>query len=144
MTDRLSRDQRSRNMSKVKGWNTSPELAVRSALFRAGFRFRVQARSLAGRPDIILPRYRVVIFVHGCFWHGHACRRGRPPTSNVAFWSKKLASNIARDRSNRAQLRRLGWKVRLIWTCRLAKATQRLIRELERGRARTTASVRLN
>ncbi len=130
MTDFLSPSNRSATMAKIKGRNTAPELAVRRALFRAGFRFRLHRADLPGRPDIVLPRHRVVIFVHGCFWHGHDCPRGRRPTSNVAFWNRKLDENIERDRRNRTALDVAGWNVTVIWECALETEMLRLLKSL--------------
>jgi DNA mismatch endonuclease (patch repair protein) len=105
-------------MMRVKGRDTRPELIVRSAVHRMGYRFRVQRRDLPGKPDMVLPRHRKVIFVNGCFWHGHeGCRRSKRPTTNVRFWSQKLDRNIERDRLLRRELRAKGWKVLVVWQC---------------------------
>lgn len=118
MPDHLTPQERSRNMSRVKGRDTKPELFVRSIVHRLGYRFRLHGKSLPGRPDIVLPRYRKVIFVHGCFWHGHAgCRRAARPSTNREFWDKKIDGNITRDKANIRALRRAGWKVLVIWQC---------------------------
>lgn len=130
MTDSLSREQRSRAMSAVPSAGTSLELYVRRLLFAAGFRFRLHVASLPGRPDIVLPRYRLAIFVHGCFWHGHACARGKRPTSNTAFWNAKLDANIRRDKRDRAALKSAGWRSVVIWQCGLERASLRLVRQL--------------
>jgi DNA mismatch endonuclease, patch repair protein len=130
MTDRVSAAARSRMMAAVHGKNTRPELAVRSALFRAGYRYRLHCRELPGSPDIVLPRYRVAVFVHGCFWHGHDCPRGRRPTSNLEFWSAKLDGNMARDRANRAALGAAGWAVAVIWQCSSPHDTEHLLQQL--------------
>src|SRR5271166_412112 len=108
-------------MSRVKGRNTKPELAVRSALHRAGFRFRLHQRDLPGHPDIVLAKFKTAIFVHGCFWHGHDCARGKLPTSNEAFWATKIAGNVQRDQANSETLRELGWSVITIWECGLSE-----------------------
>ena len=118
MGERISPEQRSRNMARVKNKNTAPEIVVRKTLHRLGYRFRLHRRDLPGNPDIVLPRYRSVIFVHGCFWHGHDCRRGNRPASHVDFWNTKLDRNIERDRKNAAALRELGWKILVVWDCR--------------------------
>jgi len=102
-------------MSRVGGKNTKPEIFVRSALHRHGFRFRLHRGDLPGRPDIVLPRYRIAVLVHGCFWHGHDCPRGRRPTSNADFWNAKIDGNIARDAANRRKLKECGWLSFLIW-----------------------------
>ncbi len=118
MTDRLSRERRSWNMSRIRGKNTVPEKQVRSSLHRAGYRFRLHPKQLPGRPDVVLPKYRTVVFVHGCFWHRHkGCRYAYTPKSRVAFWNAKFESNVERDRRNSRELRRLGWKVVTVWEC---------------------------
>ena len=120
MSDPLTIEERSRLMAKIKGKNTGPERAVRSMLHRAGFRFRIHVRALPGTPDIVLPRHRAVIFVHGCFWHRHAgCKMAGTPKSHRRFWSDKFARNVANDRKHRHRLRRLGWRVLTIWECQL-------------------------
>lgn len=105
-------------MGRVGGRDTKPEISVRSAIHRMGFRFRLHRKDLPGNPDIVLPRHRKVIFVHGCFWHGHkGCTRSNRPTTNKGFWNKKLDENIARDRRVQKALRRRGWKVLVVWEC---------------------------
>ena len=135
MTDRLSPQGRSEIMAAVRHFDTAPELAVRSHLHRAGLRFRVHSRSLPGRPDIVLRRYGVVVRVHGCFWHGHAgCRRGRLPESNRAYWSRKIERNRRRDARSARQLRRMGWRVLTVWTCRITPGNLgRIIRSIRNG-----------
>ena len=133
MTDIVDAATRSRMMSGIRGENTKPELYVRSLLHRRGFRFRLHVRNLPGKPDIVLPRYRAVIFVHGCFWHGHDCKRGSLPKSNVEFWEKKLQRNVSRDAQVMTQLRSLGWEPLVVWECQLKDiilVTQRLARFL--------------
>ncbi|MBI1393667.1 MAG: DNA mismatch endonuclease Vsr [Alphaproteobacteria bacterium] len=111
---------RSRIMRAVKSSNTGPERALRRALHARGFRFRLNDASLPGAPDIVLPRWRAVIFVHGCFWHRHDCPRGaRTPATNVDYWTRKLSRNAERDRENAKALRALGWRVRIVWECEL-------------------------
>jgi DNA mismatch endonuclease (patch repair protein) len=120
MADNLTAQQRSRNMSRVKGRDTKPELLVRSVVHRLGYRFRLHGKELPGRPDLVLPRHRKVIFVHGCFWHGHAgCRRAARPSTNREFWDRKIEGNVARDAANMRALRRAGWKVLVVWQCAL-------------------------
>lgn len=119
-------------MAAVRGRDTKPEWAVRVLLFAAGYRYRLHRRDLPGSPDIVLPRYRVAVFVHGCFWHGHDCARGRRPTSNVDFWTAKLNGNIERDKRNQAALKSAGWRVIVIWACRIDKDYRKLSKLLER------------
>jgi len=118
MPDRISKQRRSWNMSRIRGGDTRPERIVRSMLHRAGFRFRLHSKRLPGRPDIVLPKYRTVIFVHGCFWHRHkGCRLTYTPKSNRSFWQRKFRTNIARDRKSSAALKKLGWHVLVVWQC---------------------------
>jgi len=119
MTDVVDRTTRSRMMSGIRGRNTKPEKQVRSYLHRAGLRFRLHA-SLPGKPDLVFPKHRAVVFVHGCFWHRHAgCRYATTPSSNVQFWREKFDANVARDKSVTRQLRRQGWRVFVVWSCRI-------------------------
>jgi DNA mismatch endonuclease, patch repair protein len=105
-------------MSRIKSKDTSPEKVVRSALHRLGFRFRLHRKDLPGKPDITLPKYRTIIFVHGCFWHRHrGCRFAYRPKSNTGFWTAKFKSNVERDQCVVRALRNLGWKVHIIWEC---------------------------
>jgi DNA mismatch endonuclease (patch repair protein) len=117
-------------MGAVRGRDTAPERAVRSALFAAGHRFRLHDRRLPGTPDIVLPRYKTIIFVHGCFWHGHECSRGRRPTSNRAFWDAKLDRNRIRDRSHYVALQADGWRIVTLWECNLSAGTAQLLDDL--------------
>jgi DNA mismatch endonuclease (patch repair protein) len=130
MTDSMTREQRSRTMAAVHSANTSPELYVRRRLFANGFRYRLHAKRLAGKPDIVLPRFRTAVFVHGCFWHGHSCKRGRRPTTNVKFWNTKIDGNISRDERNRRTLKFAGWSTVVIWECRLKAGTDKLLNRL--------------
>jgi len=119
MTDIVDKETRSRMMSSIRGKNTKPELAVRSYLHRAGLRFRLHVR-LPGKPDLVFPKYRTVVFVHGCFWHRHkSCRFATTPASNTVFWQKKFDANVSRDAAAKKALRKLGWRVRIIWACQL-------------------------
>ncbi len=116
-------------MSRVRQRDTAAELAVRSALHRMGYRFRLQRRDLPGTPDVVLPRHRVAIFVHGCFWHRHAgCPRASTPKTNVDFWLAKFAANVERDARQQAEISALGWRVVVVWECE-ARRPERL-REL--------------
>ena len=119
MSDRISTEQRSRNMARVRNKNTAPEMIVRKTLHRLGYRFRLHRRDLPGSPDIVLPRHRAVIFVHGCFWHGHDCRRGKRPTSHTDCWTSKLDRTIERDRKSRMLLQERDWKVLVVWECQV-------------------------
>ncbi|MBM3517747.1 MAG: DNA mismatch endonuclease Vsr [Alphaproteobacteria bacterium] len=135
MADKFSTDVRSRVMAAVKGRDTIPEKLVRSTLYREGFRFRLHRRDLPGNPDIVLPRYRSIVFVHGCFWHGHDCRKGRRrPQSRSEFWTAKLEGNIARDCANQVALTAKGWKVFTVWTCQTESDTRRVLSSLRRQR----------
>jgi DNA mismatch endonuclease (patch repair protein) len=122
--DRISKGHRSWNMSRIRSRDTQPERMVRSMLHRQGLRFRVNVRSLPGSPDIVLSRYRCVVFVHGCFWHRHqGCKYTTTPKTRSAFWQHKFAANIARDIEVRRKLRQLGWRVCLIWQCEIRSSS---------------------
>ena len=119
--DVVDRATRSRMMSGIRGRDTKPEKQVRSLLHRAGLRFRLHAK-LPGKPDLVFPKHRAVVFVHGCFWHRHAgCRYATTPSSNVEFWQTKFDANVARDRRVTRQLRKEGWRVFVVWSCRIAE-----------------------
>lgn len=119
-TDVFSPQKRSEVMRAVKGANTKPEIALRKALFARGLRYRLNVKDLPGKPDLVFPKYRAVIFVHGCFWHGHDCARGsRVPKTNRAYWKAKIARNIARDQEQVKGLAALGWRVYVEWECAL-------------------------
>ena len=122
-------------MAAVRSRNTSPELQVRKALHRAGFRFRIHAQDLPGRPDIVLPRYRIAIFVNGCFWHGHDCTRSRRPATNQSFWEAKLDRNIQRDRENIRQLEQAGWTPLVIWQCTIVDGIEEVLQQLVTARS---------
>lgn len=129
--DVFDKTKRSWIMARVKNKDTAPEITVRSIVHRLGFRFKKNRTDLPGRPDIVLPRHRKVIFVHGCFWHGHKnCKRAARPSSNETFWHKKLDVNIARDKKNAQTLRREGWKVMTVWQCRI-RDENRLVNRIE-------------
>jgi DNA mismatch endonuclease (patch repair protein) len=116
--DRISKARRSWNMSRIRGADTAPEILVRSILHRLGYRFRIHSRTLPGRPDIVLAKYRTVVFVHGCFWHRHPnCKFAYTPKSRKKFWQSKFEKNIARDATVQQLLRQAGWRVLTIWEC---------------------------
>ena len=124
MRDRLTKERRSWNMSRIRGKDTKPEMVVRSLLHRMGYRFRLHGRKLPGRPDVVLTKHKTVVFVHGCFWHRHRkCKNCTTPTNRRAWWSEKLEGNAARDRLHQRALRRLGWKVVIVWECETEKAS---------------------
>jgi len=109
-------------MANIRGKNTKPEILLRSYLFKSGFRFRIHPKELPGKPDIVLPKYKTAIFVHGCFWHYHqGCREGRVPNTNSKFWLDKLSKNVERDAKSEKLLKSLGWKVIIIWECDIEK-----------------------
>ena len=111
MTDNHSKEVRSKNMSHIASTNTKPEEIVRKYLFRQGFRYRKNDKNLPGKPDVVLPKYKTVIFVNGCFWHKHDCPRFVWPSSNQAYWVRKIKMNVARDLRNKALLQNMGWNV---------------------------------
>jgi DNA mismatch endonuclease (patch repair protein) len=120
--DTFSKSKRSEIMAAVSSKDTNPEVLVRKFLFSKGFRFRKNVKELSGKPDIVLPKYRTVIFIHGCFWHGHEnCEAAKLPTSNVDYWIKKVSANVSRDIQHRKNLTMLGWNVVIIWECELKK-----------------------
>lgn len=118
--DIVNKEKRSAIMSRVRSANTGPEIRVRRILHRLGYRFRLHRRDLPGTPDIVLPAYNNIVFVHGCFWHRHArCRDASTPSTRMRFWKKKFAENVARDAKKTAALQALGWKVLVVWECEL-------------------------
>lgn len=122
MADRHTPEQRRFNMQMIKGTNTKPELLLRKSLFAKGFRYRINVKKLPGRPDLVLPKYKTVIFVHGCFWHGHEnCRYFVVPKSNTEFWTEKILGNKQRDFKSTVKLKELGWTVITVWECELKK-----------------------
>lgn len=118
MTDVFSKEKRSFIMSRVSGKDTGPEMVVRRMLHMMGFRYRLHAKDLPGKPDVVLPRHRKVVFVHGCFWHGHRnCKRSKRPSSNEKFWNEKIEKNIKRDETAKRKLKKVGWDVLVVWEC---------------------------
>lgn len=116
----MTPEKRSWNMSRIKSKNTTPEMYMRSALHHAGYRFRLHVKTLPGKPDIVLPKYKTVIFIHGCFWHRHkGCRRATMPSTNKEYWTKKFQQTIERDKKEQRVLKNLNWQVIVIWECEL-------------------------
>jgi len=129
MSDIFSKTKRSEIMSNISGKETKPEILVRKYLFSKGFRYRKNVKELPGNPDIVLPKYKTIIFVHGCFWHGHEdCKKSALPATNLEFWKDKLEKNKERDKSNILKLQESGWKVIIVWQCELKNTTVRDIR----------------
>jgi DNA mismatch endonuclease (patch repair protein) len=129
--DIWSKEKRSEVMSKIKGKNTKPELLLRSQLFKQGFRFRIHRKDLPGKPDIVLPKYKTVIFVHGCFWHYHKdCKEGRIPSTNSTFWKNKLQGNVAKDKAHLKELEKMGWQVITIWECEIERDITDVVKRL--------------
>ncbi|WP_255682358.1 very short patch repair endonuclease [Dyella sp. 2HG41-7] len=122
--DRLTPEERSERMSRIRGRHTKPELIVRKLLSGMGFRYRLHHTKLPGRPDIVFPGRQKVIFVHGCFWHQHSCGRYKQPKTRPEFWVPKLISNVRRDHRNQREINRLGWKYRVVWECELKNPTK--------------------
>src|ERR1700744_2956523 len=120
--DIWSKEKRSAVMSKIRSQNTKPEKTLRSWFYANGLRFRIHRKDLPGKPDIVIAKYKTVIFVHGCFWHYHKdCREGRIPSTNSKFWEEKLLKNIQRDEKHQLKLKELGWKVIVVWECEINK-----------------------
>jgi DNA mismatch endonuclease (patch repair protein) len=119
MTDVLTKEQRQRNMRNIKGKDTKPELILRRALHAAGFRYQLHRSDLPGKPDLVFPKYRAVIFVHGCFWHRHGCRFTTTPATRKEFWERKFRENVERDLRNVEKLTRANWRVYVVWECAL-------------------------
>lgn len=120
MADTVSPEKRAAIMRAVKAKNTKPELSVRKALFALGYRYRLHVEDLPGKPDLVFPKHRAVLFVHGCFWHGHDCARGaRAPKTNAAYWREKIARNKERDADHQSALAAAGWRVIVVWECEI-------------------------
>ncbi|RJE78531.1 very short patch repair endonuclease [Paracoccus sp. JM45] len=141
MTDIVSPEKRSAMMSGIRGKDTKPEIIVRRLLHRLGYRFRLHRKDLPGKPDIVLPKWRTVIFVNGCYWHGHGdCHLFRPPKTRTEFWTNKIESNRARDQRNHAALKDAGWRVLVIWECAVSKKLSLTDKQLEIAIATALAS----
>ena len=133
MADNRTQEQRHRNMAAIHSASTKPELKLRRTLWRLGFRYRVNDKKLPGKPDIVLPKYKTVIFIHGCFWHGHkGCKFYTVPKTNTDFWTAKISRNQERDQEEWRQLEAKGWSVIIVWECQLKKAAlEETIRRVE-------------
>ena len=125
MADVVSPEKRSEMMSGIRGKDTKPELLIRKSLHARGFRYRLHDSKLPGKPDLAFPRYKAVIEIHGCFWHGHDCHLFKWPSSRKAFWKGKITGNMERDRKNHAALEQLGWRILTIWECALKGRTHK-------------------
>lgn len=117
MADVVDKETRSRMMSGIRGKNTKPEILIRKELFSKGFRYRLHAKNLPGKPDLVFPKYKAVIFIHGCFWHGHNCHLFKWPKTNRGFWENKISGNIKRDRRVKRILKKLDWRIFTVWEC---------------------------
>ncbi|MNC42403.1 Very short patch repair protein [compost metagenome] len=121
--DKFTREKRSSIMKNVTSKNTMPEITIRRLLHKMGYRFRLHRKDLPGTPDIVLPKYKKAIFVHGCFWHGHVnCKKAKLPSTNVEFWESKIDGNKMRDERNILKLEEMGWECLIIWTCQIKKS----------------------
>jgi len=123
MADIFNKKKRSQIMGRISGKDTKPELIIRKALFSEGYRYRLHRKDLPGNPDIVFPSRKKVIFINGCFWHGHTCKKATFPSTNKLFWEKKLTSNKKRDKLNLEKLKAMGWKSLVIWQCQIKKNT---------------------
>ena len=133
MADKISKKARSYTMSRIRAKNTTPEIIVRKFLFNKGFRYRIHSSTLPGKPDIVLAKYTTVIFVHGCFWHAHDnCKYNKLPKSRTEYWTPKILGNKERDKLHAKALRKLGWKVIVVWECQLKGSTAQLERLLRK------------
>lgn len=133
MTDKITKDKRSFNMSQIHSKNTKPEILVRSVLHRLGLRFRIHRKDLPGKPDIVLPKLKTIIFVHGCFWHRHKnCKEASSPKTNIQYWEKKITNNTKRDKKHKKDLITLGWRVIIIWECEMKGTIENRIKIIKR------------
>ncbi len=138
MSDKLTPEKRSWNMSRIKGKDTKIEVEVRKYLFSKGYRFRKNDKRYPGKPDIVLPKYHVAIFVHGCFWHRHeGCKDATTPKTRTEFWLEKFDKNVKNDQIKQEKLRELGWKVIVIWECELKRSFQETMDKVEKELTRT-------
>jgi DNA mismatch endonuclease (patch repair protein) len=119
VVDKVDKTTRSRMMASVKSKNTAPELNIRKALFARGLRYRLHNKNLPGSPDLVFPKHKAVIFIHGCFWHNHDCKHGKMPATNQEFWERKIQTNVERDLKNIKALKLIGWRIKVIWSCSL-------------------------
>lgn len=124
MTDTVTAEVRSRMMAAIRSRDTKPEMVVRKVLHGMGFRYRIHKKVGKVRPDMLLPKYSAAVFIHGCFWHGHACSHSRIPKSNIGFWSAKIQGNAARDRRNEDEMLELGWRIAVVWECAVRPASR--------------------
>ncbi|MEW7009430.1 very short patch repair endonuclease [Lentilitoribacter sp. EG35] len=132
MTDRISKERRSWNMSRIRGKNTKPEILLRSLLHRYGYRFRLHVPYLPGRPDIVLPKYKTVIFVHGCFWHRHeGCSKASIPKTRTEFWREKFHRTVERDNRKQKEIEEKGWRVIVVWECQLKSSPVEIMSDIE-------------
>lgn len=132
MTDKISQERRSWNMSRIRGKNTTPEVRLRKLLHAAGYRFRLHVRNLPGKPDIVLRKYKTAIFVHGCFWHRHeGCAGATMPKTRTEFWAAKFQETVQRDQRKREELEKAGWRVITVWECDLKSAPSAVIKDIE-------------
>jgi len=130
--DRLTKEERSRNMSKIRSKNTLPEIRIRKALWQMGYRYRLHYKLLPGKPDIVIIKYKIAIFINGCFWHRHKnCIEASFPKTNSDYWETKISKNIERDKRNQKEIKKLGWKTIVIWECMVKKEKKDNIKLLE-------------
>lgn len=123
MADIFDKKKRSEIMSKISGKNTKPELIIRKALFAEGYRYRLHRKDFPGNPDMVFPSRKKVLFINGCYWHGHNCKKAALPETNKQFWKKKIDGNVKRDKKNLDDLLKMGWKSFVIWQCEIKKST---------------------
>lgn len=134
MADFMSKETRSRVMSRIRSKNTKPEMAVRTAVHANGFRYSLHSKKLPGKPDLAFKKYKLAAFVHGCFWHGHTCGTVKLPSSNTGYWHEKIAKNQSRDEKALSQLKDMGWETVTIWECTIDKDLEELLSKLNNKR----------